>query len=102
MKPDDLLLAPRTDPLEIYRLRDGFYATDLLAAALVHLDFFSWLAQHPANLPTLCQSLELKTRPVDVMLTLFKALGFVSETNGIFEVTELAREHLVKGSHWYL
>ena len=40
----DLTCAPRTDPTSIYRSRDGLYADDLLIAALVHLDLFSWIA----------------------------------------------------------
>jgi hypothetical protein len=51
----DLTSIPDTDPIEIYRLRDGFYATDLVAAALVHFDFFSWLAKRPADMPTICR-----------------------------------------------
>ncbi len=102
MKPHDLTLAPRTDPLEIYRLRDGFYATDLVAAALVHLDFFTWLAAHPSDKATLCRELQITARPADVMLTLFTALDFVEAANGVFSVTAMAREHLVKTSPWFV
>ena len=102
MTTPDLTLAPQTDPLEIYRLRDGFYATDLVGAALAHLDFFSWLAAHPSDKNTICRELGLVERPTDVMLTLFTALGFVETKDGVFAVTELAREHLVKTSPWFL
>ena len=37
--PADLTQLPRTDPLEIYRYRDGLYAVDLLTAALCEFDF---------------------------------------------------------------
>ena len=72
--PDPLLQPPGTDPLELYRLRDGFYATDLVAAALVHLDFFNWLADRTPDADSICRELSLAARPVDVMLTLFTAL----------------------------
>ncbi|PYJ06468.1 MAG: methyltransferase [Verrucomicrobia bacterium] len=98
----ELTLVPHTDPIEIYRLRDGFYATDLLGAAIVGLDFFTWLAEHPSDKATICRELQIRERPTDVMLTLFKALGFVEAKEGIFCVTQLASEHLVKSSPWYL
>ena len=98
----DLTALPETDPIEIYRLRDGFYATDLVAAALVHFDFFSKLAQRPSDLPTICRELQIAARPADVMLTLFVALGFVESREGTFHVTPLAREYLVSSSPWFL
>src|SRR5262245_3786683 len=81
MSLPNLTLAPATDPIEIYRLRDGFYATDLLGAAVVHLDFFSWLAEHPADLQGICAGCGLASRPADVMLTLFTALGLVERSS---------------------
>lgn len=98
----DLTRDPLSDPLSIYRYRDGIYAVDLLNAAVVHLDFFTWLAAHPSDAATICRELQLTARPVDVMLTLFKANGFVREENGIHHVTEVAKEHLVQGSPWFL
>jgi predicted O-methyltransferase YrrM len=98
----DLTHDPQADPLRIYRYRDGIYAVDLLNAAVVHLDFFTWLATHPADKATICRELQLAERPVDVMLTLFTANGFVQPQNGVFHVTEVAREHLVQSSPWFL
>jgi len=98
----DLTHTPETDPLEILRLRDGFYATDLVASALVYLDFFSWLAEHPSDTAAICRELALAERPTDVMLTLFAALGFVESRDGRFHVTDLARDYLVKSSPWFL
>lgn len=102
MTPAPLLELPRTDPLEIYRLRDGFYATDLVAAALVHLDFFSWMEGRQADLPGICRELGLATRPADVMLTLFTALGFLEAPAGAFQLTPLARDYLAGSSPWSL
>jgi SAM-dependent methyltransferase len=100
MTAQDLLQLPSTDPTSIYRYRDGLYAVDLLTAAISHLDFFTWLNQHPSDLQTICQSLNLKERPTDVMLTLFTAMGLLQTENAIFQLTPLGREHLVKTSHW--
>ncbi len=97
-----LTAIPATDPLEIYRARDGIYGVDLLAAGIAHLDFFTWLADHPATLGSLCAHFEIKVRPADVMLTLFTAMGLVTQAGGCFHLTLRAREHLVAGSQWYL
>jgi 2-polyprenyl-3-methyl-5-hydroxy-6-metoxy-1,4-benzoquinol methylase len=98
----DLLRAPTTDPTSIYRYRDGLYAADLLTAALVHLDFFTWLANNPSTFDEICAGLQLKPRATDVMLTLFNAMGYIENRNGTFQATQLAREHLVKDSPFYI
>ncbi len=98
----DLTITPATDPLDLYRLRDGLYAVDLLGAALVHFDFFTWLAGHPSDKAAICRELQVVERPADVMLTLFTSMGLVESKGGVFSTTELAREHLVKGSPWFL
>jgi len=86
---DDLLRHPLTDPTSIYRYRDGLYATDMLAAAICHLDFFDWLKEHPADQQTICRSLGLQERPVDVMLTLFTAMDLLHNTRSRTEPTRL-------------
>ena len=94
--------APKTDPTLIFRYRDGLYAVDLLAAAITGLDFFTRLAEHPADLKTICKMFGIQERPADVMLTLFKAMDLVRERDSMFYVTETAREFLTKDSYWYL
>jgi predicted O-methyltransferase YrrM len=98
----DLTRLPQTDPLEIYRYRDGLYAVDLLTAALTEFDFFTWLAMHPSDRATICRELAITDRPTDVMLTLFAANGFVRCEDGVFHVTPLAREHLVSTSPFFI
>jgi SAM-dependent methyltransferase len=100
VNPLDLLRTPATEPTSIYRYRDGLYAADLLTAAISHLDFFTWLQDHPADLPGICRSLGLQPRPADVMLTLFTAMELLHCEKGMFALTALAREHLVKSSPW--
>jgi hypothetical protein len=97
---DDLLRRPGTDPTSLYRYRDGLYATDLLTAAMCHLDFFKWLGERSADLQTICGSLGLKERPVDVMLTLFSAMGLLQREGEAVRLTEMAREHLLPSSPW--
>jgi len=99
--PPDLTAAPHTDPLAIYRYRDGLYAVDLTAAAL-SLDFFTRLSAQPASLAEICAAFEFQERPADVMLTLFTANGWVHCENGVFAVTPTAREHLCSDSEWFL
>jgi SAM-dependent methyltransferase len=98
----DLRTAPDTDPVDIYRVRDGIYAADMLLAAIVHLDLFSWLDKNPATRADVCRTFETTARPTDVMLTLFAAMGLVEERQDVFQLTPLAREHLVKTSPWFL
>ena len=102
MTPFDLTRAPKTDPTEIYRYRDGIYAVDLLITAIVHLDFFTWLSNNPSDKAAICRALEITERPTDVMLTLFTAIGLVRNEQGVFRVTELAREHVAQSSPWFL
>jgi SAM-dependent methyltransferase len=98
----ELTHSPKTDPTSIYRGRDGLYAVDLLTAALVSLDFFSWLDEHPSDKASICQAFEIKDRPADAMLTLFTAMGFLKQENGVFKLAEIAQEHLVKSSPWFI
>ena len=98
----DLTTAPTTDPLKVYRYRDGLYAVDLLTAAVVHLDFFTWLAANPCSKEHICAHFSFAERPVDVMLTLFAANGFVEKRGDVFHATPTAQEHLTGGSPWNL
>lgn len=94
--------SPATDPTSIYRYRDGLYAVDMLTAAVCHLDLFTRLAAQPEDLAAICRDLDLKERPADVMLTLLTAMGLLRRDNGNFHLTEIASEHLVKSSPWFI
>jgi 3-hydroxy-5-methyl-1-naphthoate 3-O-methyltransferase len=102
MKPVDLTVAPKTDPTDIYRYRDGLYAVDMLSAAITGLDFFTFVDDHEPSKTEICQGLQIHDRPTDVMLTLFTAMGFLTNRNGKFTLTPMAREHLVSTSPWFL
>jgi hypothetical protein len=98
----DLRTVPHTDPVDIYRVRDGMYASDMLLAAIVHLDLFSWLQTNPATAADVGRAFQTTPRPTDVMLTLFAAMGLVETRQDVFHLTPLASEHLVKTSPWFL
>ncbi len=97
-----LLEEPLADPLSLYRYRDGISAVDLLTVGIAHLDFFTWLADHPSTLGAICAHFEIHTRPADVMLTLFRAQDLVTQSGGVFLLTLRGREHLTASSRWNL
>lgn len=99
--PPDLTRAPATDPLTVYRYRDGLYAADLVAAAL-QCDFFTRLAEQPGTLAELGARFGFAARPLDVMLTLFAANDWVRREGDQICATETAREHLCADSPWFL
>lgn len=98
----DLRTVPETDPVSIYRVRDGIYGADMLLTAIVHLDLFSWLGANPATAADICRAFEITARPTDVMLTLLASMGLIEERDRRFHLTTLAREHLVRDSPWFL
>ena len=102
MHPPDLRIVPETDPTSIYRYRDGLYATDLLACALVFLDFFTWLAEKPGTKEEICRHFAVHERPTDVMLTLFAAMNLLDRQGETVSLTPMAREHLVQSSPFFL
>ena len=101
MNPD-LTQHPATDPGIIIQLRDRQYAAELVAAALLHFDFFTWLSENEGVSPdAMAGHFGFDARPLDVLLTLCRAYGFIEGAEGI-RITEMGREHLVKGSPWFL
>ena len=100
--PLDLTRSPASDPLALYRFRDGLYAVDLIAAAITVFDFFTKIAAKPSDLATVCRDLGTHRRPTDVMLTLFAANGFIAVKQGIYSITPLGNEHLVSSSSSFL
>ncbi len=99
---EDLTLNSSTDPSNLLRLRDSVFASDLFIAAVGHLNFFSWLDKNPADMDSICSSLQIEKRPADVMVTFFKSLDLLEEKQGLFCLTQLAKEHLTESSPWHL
>lgn len=98
----DLTRTPDTSPAPIYRYRDGIYAVELLIVALTELDLFSVLAAGPLKSAELLARLDVRERPGDVMLTLLVAMGLLEREGEAVRLTELSREHLTRGSPWFL
>jgi predicted O-methyltransferase YrrM len=98
----DLTRTPLTDPSSLYAIRDGLYAPDMLTAAVNGLDFFTWLESHPGTLDDVARHLGFHRRPLDVMTTLFVAMGLIDRDGSVLRTTARAREHLVSGSPWFL
>jgi 2-polyprenyl-3-methyl-5-hydroxy-6-metoxy-1,4-benzoquinol methylase len=93
---------PRASPERVFLLRETAFACDLFITAVSHFDIFNRLAKKPADLATICRELKIKERPADVMLTLFKAYGFIEEKAGKFYLTDAAKSYLVKESNFDL
>lgn len=103
MNLDDLTRGPHSDPSSVFRYRDGVAAVDLLAAAILHLDFFTWLdGQTAATAADVCRHFDLAARPTDVMLTLFVANDYIERRDDTFVLTPTGREHLTSTSPFSL
>src|SRR5690349_20825822 len=88
-----------TDPTPIFELFRGNHATELLTAAVAHLDVFGRLARGPMTLESLGRELGLAERPAVVLVTALRAFGLLAaDERGSLGLTDLAREHLVPGA----
>ena len=93
-----------TDPTELYRLRDGIYAADLLIAAVAELDLCNWLqVRGSADAEQLAREHGLADRPADVLITYLVARGvIVRQEDGRLTLTTLARDHFTDSSSYDL
>jgi 3-hydroxy-5-methyl-1-naphthoate 3-O-methyltransferase len=60
------------------------------------------LDENPSRKDVICAHFGVAERPMDVLLTLLCANGFISKSDGFFHCTDLAREHLTKNGNWNL
>lgn len=93
-----ILDTPDSSPARIIGLRESAFACDLFITAVSCYDFFNRLDTSPADIDAICKSLNIKKRPADVMLTLFKAYGFIKEKNKKFYISDVARDYLISKS----
>jgi predicted O-methyltransferase YrrM len=98
----NLLNVPQSSPERIFALRESAFAQDLFITAVAQFDFFNRLAKNPDDIDAICRSSNIKKRPADVMLTLFKAYGLVEEQNNQYYLTDISRSYLVAGSDFDL
>ncbi len=104
--PDRLMLPlipPHIDPTSIFENFRGSYGSELLAAAISHFNVFELLAQRPLSLAELQFQLELARRPALVLTTALRAMELLSrDADGRFVLTDLAREHLLPDTEFYV
>ena len=99
--PQTPLTAPEIDPTPIFELFRGSYGTELLTAAVTHLNLFGVLADGPLAFDALRERLGLQRRPAIVLITALRAMNLLREdSQGRIRLTELSREHLTPGRLW--
>jgi protein-L-isoaspartate O-methyltransferase len=92
----------KTSPEKIFELRESAFANDLFITAVSCFDFFNFLNKNPSNIEGICRALKIKRRPADVMLTLFKAYGFVKEEDSKYFLSDISLYYLTEGSKFDL
>ena len=93
---------PETNPDALIQLRDSIYAVDLLICAVAYFDFFTYLNRAERSFNDICRDLQIASRPVDVMLTLFRAMELIHLKNDKYPLSPLAGEYLVSDQPWSL
>ena len=88
-------MSDQNDPSTLLKYRDSIYATDLLACAIIHFDFFTFLNNSPKRFDEICNQLEIQPRPADVMVSLFMSMGLIERQGQKYELTDLSAEYLV-------
>ncbi len=97
--PQTPLTAPEIDPTPIFELFRGSYGTELLTAAVAHLNLFGVLADGPLAFDALRERLGLQRRPAIVLITALRAMNLLREdSQGRIRLTEMSREHLAPGA----
>ncbi len=97
------LIPPHIDPTSIFEHFRGSYGSELLAAAISHFNVFELLARKPLGLDELQSQLELTRRPALVLTTALRAMQLLSrDVDGRFVLTDLAREHLLPDTEFYV
>jgi len=95
------LTPPRIDPTPIFEAFRGNHGTELLTAAVAHLDVFGRLAGGPLHAEELRAALGLDVRPAAVLVTALRAFGLlVADSGGRLDLSDLAREHLILGGEF--
>src|SRR4026208_139094 len=68
------------------------------ATAPIELDVFEALATAPATHEELARRLKLSERATEIVLPLFAALGLLSRYEGRYQLSDVARLYLLRGS----
>ncbi|OYP33891.1 methyltransferase [Rhodopirellula sp. MGV] len=103
MSQGDLASAPTTDPALLLRYRDRQYAADMMAVAILKLNLFTWIdGQGSVTTAQLVSHFNFAARPLDVLLTLCRAGGWLVSEGETHRLTKMAEEHLVDSSLYFL
>ena len=95
------LPAPQTDPTPLVDIFRGSYATELLTAAVFEFRLFEQFSERPISFQQICEQTKLAERPATVLMTAIRAMGLIAQNkSGEFDLTPLAREHLVPGGEF--
>lgn len=95
---------PWSDPTQIFRFRDRQIAAELIALAVLELHLFEYIKNRGAvSAGDVCNHYGFAERPVDVLMTLCRASGFLeTRADGKVALSQIALEYLVRSSPWYL
>ena len=90
---------PPVDPTPIFEHYRGSYGSELLTAAVAHLNVFGLLRHEPRDFESLRNALGLQRRPAIVLLTALRAMGLIRlDSQERLGLTPQARYHLPPGS----
>jgi hypothetical protein len=78
--------------------RDSIYAADLLVCAVAHLDFFTFLKKGPKSFDEICEKLNIRPRPADVLLSLLRSLDLIRKHGDKYGLTGLSGKFLARGA----
>jgi predicted O-methyltransferase YrrM len=102
-KTQRALPGPSHDPTPIFELFRGSYGSELLTAAVAHFGVFKILHNEALSLEALGARLELKRRPMVVLTTALRAMGFLNlDSSNRLCLADIAREHLVFGNEFFV
>ncbi len=96
--PESPLPHATIDPTSIFEHFRGNHGTELLTAAAAHFRLFDKLAAGPLAWHELRSQLALAERPLVVLITALRAMRLIERASDKYQLTPLAREHLVSTS----
>jgi ubiquinone/menaquinone biosynthesis C-methylase UbiE len=101
--PLSALIPPSNNPAPFFELIRSFYATQLFAAAVVHLKVFERLGNASKPMEDFRQELGLQLRPATVLFTALQAMGMlIVDNDNRIALTPATKEHLVPGGDFYI
>jgi len=91
---------PRAEDHPLWDVVFGAYAYPAIFVAH-RLKLFPLLAGGPRTVAEICEGLDLKRRPAEMMLAACAAVGFLERRDGRFGLTPLAEDYLLESSPTY-